>query len=559
MASPGSPSAGRAIVTSATFRTWRGWLAVIPVAAYVVASLPHLDFVPLWDGLWYATCVSRSQQWLVRFLAGCYGHATQGWSAPFVLALHLFPASHVAINVVQIALGAAGVFAFHRLLATLWPDREAAVVNALVATVFATNPIVVGNLLNLTPDNGVLVYFLFVALFLARGRVIAAMFAGVLLVLSKETGAVYYTVIAALWCAWRWRQMRAGESWRELFRDALLLAVPLIVFAGAVVGKHIWFGRAGWAGTVYLRDVLSELVPRLDDGVFPRLLAAIFVMNFAWVSTLIVAGEVVRRAVAGWQGTRHDGDQRRLVLILGLLVLFVWISTRFLLQHPAPRYILICLPLTALALRECLASVSWSRLRVAIPAVVVLLNVASLSRTIDPLSVALLGTFPVGARQMLDPVTLPWTYHSGTEGQRREELIYNLEFTNIHRVFNEVLATHCTSDCQLLTQLNRGAEDYGTVENGLSRRAFPGHGTPAACQAGEAVRTIRKDHMSEDMWQPSSPCLVYVTFPHCPWADARFFRAIAGWGYTRTDSDTVTVNGYSANVLTYRLDDIARK
>ncbi len=530
------------------------FLAAIPVAVYLVISLPHLDMVPMWDGYLYATCLAGTHS-MIRYLAGCFGHATLGWSTPLILVLHVFPGSAVAVNLVQIAFGAVGVAAFQRLLASLWPERSAAAVNIAVATVFATDPVLAGNLLNSTPDNGVLVYDLLVLMFLARGQLRAAALAGFLLVLSKETGVAYYLVAILAWSMWRRYAAADRSSWRELRAEIAVLALPVVIFAGATIAKGFYLGRSVWLGVASSSDLVSELVR--VDVVFLRLLAAIFIVNFAWISLAWIAAESVRRGIRRMRG-KDAGGTHLLGPILVMLAIVVYLSTRLVLGHASPRYIMVCLPLVALALRECLNSIPFLRVRVGIPAVLVLLHLSSLYAPADPVSRWTLGVFPVGRREMYETTAAPWNFRMGTEGLHREELIYNLQFTGLHRLFDEVLAGHCSADCPLLTNFNRGTEDFGVTTDGESRRSWPGDHAPAVCQQSEVFRDIRLIQMSENTREPSTPCLVYASFPHCRWMDAHFEQVIREWGYARTAVDTVVVDGYAADVATYRLEVPAR-
>ncbi len=531
-------------------KTWSRLFLILPGLLYLAVSVPHLNLVPMWDGLWYADCFPTAS--LSDFSRPCFGHPSQGWLVFLRLSQLLFPGSANALNAVQVLFGLTAVVAFQATIAALWPAARHTTLNLLISIAFALNPVVVGNMLNASPDNGVLEFYLCFVACLLRGRYRSAALSGLFLLFSKEPGIGYYLVTIATLACVVFTQPQYAISRGPALRRAWVLALPLLAFVGVFLEKVSAAKRSMWVGMDDYSNFAEQLSPLVDLPKVLRLLAIVVVQNFAWVTSgLILAGATIKiRDAARKRPKISVLLMNRMSVLIFLLLVFLYISTRFVLEHPSPRYVMICVPVALLAVRKSLDIASAQYLARFAAVTLIVLNAGSLYFSADPVSRLLFGTFSVGRSAMYRP--LPGPLPGGvSEGQYRDELIYNLQFTKFDKLFNEVLAQYCRSDCQIVTAFNRWRGDYGMNVGGLSRRALPNASEPALCLAREDVR--RKFLSAGYPLDNPHPCLIFVGMPNAP-------GAIYAWSKMMEDSfhdyhlafeSTLDVDGFTAKILQF--------
>jgi hypothetical protein len=200
------------------------------------------------------------------------------------------------------------------------------------------------------------------------------------------------------------------------------LAAAAAVAPGASQSDVVW----GTAGTRVVFDMFVSL--ELDPFAVSAL-ALVFVVGFLWVPSAIVGIDAAVAAVRALRRrpprTLPGADPPLVGFVLAMTAAFVWLLTRYETFSNA-RYYLPIYPLLLVA--ACCALVRLGMPRrareVAIAAVVVLLALST-TRTIDPVSRALWGTFRFGDRDLLRITSIT----GECCGYGRDQLAYNLEFT----------------------------------------------------------------------------------------------------------------------------------
>ena len=406
--------------------------------------LPRADFVPIWDGGFYAECVLEAvRNGLRPYWLRCVDHSSQVYVLLAGFARWIAPNGTLSFFVVDSLLFVAACVGFHRLMRLALPARELDVERAQVTAAFMLQPSFLAAVLQPNLDLPVLAGFIWCLVTLIEQRWVWTVLVGLAMVFSKETGVLLYGVTGA--CYALWLVARDARPWRAravaLLRMAPL-AIPVVVFAAYVVAYAVLRPTSAplWSG--YSRgSTMAEqfIVPRFD-AFTASYLAMIFVLNFAWIPALAVATDLAMglRARFGGRVRAVASFDRSIVGLLAIVTVAVtYFLTRFA-TFTNPRYVFA-------AVTMLLAMFVIALVRVGLPpairrgllaAYTVLLVVSSV-RTVDPVSRLVFGTFPVGSHEMLRMSSIT-NECCGPVG--RDQLTYSLEFTVFDELVSDALA-----------------------------------------------------------------------------------------------------------------------
>jgi len=436
----------------------RAGLAVSLVIATLV-RIPHLRFVPIWDGRTYwDACLAPALAGPFDPLAfNCFGHRSMLYMLAVSWPQYFSLGSALLLNLAHLAMSLVTIVGFHRAANALFRPSENAASGleaALTTVVFASMPVWTAASLNLNPDSGVLAGFLFALAFLLERRIVAATIAGVFLVLSKEIGLLLWIALAGLDVVFALaaRDDAMPRARRVLRRWPLLLPPLAYWLTGVALRAHqmpsMWPIAARQAEDPNRPSLLRTFLT-LDffDPHFGAYVADIFLINFTWVMTLAIAAWLIAFAAAR---LRHrplplpaalDRRQGLFAALAGLAALYL--LTRYPTFNNA-RYLLPAFPVVVLGFGVAAAAlIRRVDLRATAFFVAALLQLASMSRTIDPVSRAAFGTFPFGEHELL-------AMTSRTQeccGYGRDQLVYNLQFTEFAYVQDKMFERlHPTAD-----------------------------------------------------------------------------------------------------------------
>jgi len=478
-------------------------ILLLAAVAAVALIVPHLGYIPMWDGRAYAECaVEASLHDLAPFYLRCWGHASQFYLGLLAIS-QLFDrgnaASLIVVNAIILAIGAVG---FHRLTRVVFPDDAQRVDRAILSAVFVLQPPLLASVLQPGLDLPVIVGAVWIIALLIERRWVWIAAIGTAMVFSKETGVMLYGLFLGCWTLWSVRTWggRPGGRWRELSK-AWPIAIPLAAF-GAYLAFYMIF-RPGqpamWTAGIDTPLLRQFLVPRVD-AYLASYLALVFVLNFAWLPSTWLIGDAVvgaiglirrrpRRTVAG-------ADVRVLAFITLLFIATVYALTRFL-TFSNVRYLLPAMPLLLVASYAALVRLlPAARPRRLALVTYALLLVVSAERTVDPISRRLWGTFPFGSHQMLRMASVT----GECCGIGRDQLVYSLEFTRLHDVMDDALAElRADSASLIIIPANTSWYTIGPVDRRTHRRTLRRTDTvtPLAVEHGEIMKaTVRPDRFT---------------------------------------------------------------
>jgi hypothetical protein len=301
----------------------------------------------------------------------------------------------------------------------------------------------VSSAIQLNPDYAVFVSFLGVTLALAQDRMGAAVGWGLVAVFCKETGAPLYCVAAASYAAvfLITSPLSFAEKRRWLMRRSVLLVVPTV----ALVTAAIVFSQRGAEGFwVKGRGVgWTELFSptSIADPALAAMLSAIFVLSFMWIPSTALIFKVLSNAarfIARRPAERHprrSRDQVGLfiaVLLTGSVVLLTLPRTFANARYHLPIYPLIFLLFSRFLVRSVTSAIG----RISVLAALIGLFTTANIRSYDPVSIVVYKIFPFGSRHLYAMTSIS----DECCGFGRDQLVYNLEFTQFHYLVDDVLS-----------------------------------------------------------------------------------------------------------------------
>ena len=484
-----------------------------------------------------------------------------------MLAARLVPDTPVALLLANALLLVVGAVALWRLARSAFPGEEHRVGWSLVVGAFLVHPVVLASVVQPGLDLGLLVFSLCALAAAVEGRRWTLVAFGICLIFSKELGVVLYGMIAAIWL---WRRcaefIPQDEPYRLGIATLILLAVLsvidhelpsalfFLVAAGVVARKprkpshplkkgigvallrewplalpvlllatYLLFysiraaaarGTAAqpvvWGGT----NVSTMLDMLLRGGLFDwptlSMLALTFIVGFLWVPSVWMLVDLAIGAVRFAQKLPvrpiHGVDRSALEFIVLVLLADVWLLSRFVTFSNA-RYYLPVFPLALLAAYAALVRLRMRPLgRGLLFAVVTALLAVSSVRTIDPVSRAIWGTFPVGDHSLLSITSL----RNECCGHGRDQLAYNLEFTQFASLQDALYEQLKPSDSTVLVLPPEGEWfTVGSLDSVTRHRTLRTEGTirPRVIEAPNAY-----DLDARRAWYVEMPFIEDTTF-----------------------------------------------
>ncbi len=428
-------------------------IALLIGAGAVVCALlaTRLTYVPLWDGRIYAACITAVADHLGFGSLRCGGHTSQAYMAVTGLAQKLAQSSPVPVLITNAALFLIAVVGFHRLVRLVFP-RAAGVDRALLTAVFSLQPAFLASVVQPGLDLPLLPAFMWAIVFMLERRFGAAILAGIALAFTKETGVLLYAVLLVCHvCCYEFRRVgSAGDRIGRVLRFAPA-AIPGIVYLGYLLYRTtlpntavMWYG-----GTTNDSLVRQFLVPRLDLYQV-NYAVLLLVLNFAWIITAVVGADAfigtVRAAHRESRRAVSEADPRALGFLVLLAIATGYALTRFTTYGHTRYFITVTALLLVLFYASLVRLTIGLQARRALLGLYALLLMVSTTRTVDPVSRRLYGTFRFGTRDLLRMTRVT----GECCGTGQDQLVYNLQFTAFHTLVDEVLASVSAEDSTVI-------------------------------------------------------------------------------------------------------------
>ena len=509
------------------------------IALHVVVRALYADFVPVFDSWEYfdLCLVKYFEAPLEPLRLNCFGHPSMAFMAVVALGQAFDLGSTYLLHASTALLGVASIVAFHRLCARLlvapellWERRLLVAGYGLCAHCLAVG-------INFSPDYGVLTFFLvFFERLLAGSFGLTALF-GACLLFSKEPGLLLYGVAVGAFVLFTWLRPRALPARTELLRASAWLAAPIVLFAAVKTYERLAGVQAIWGGDKAFGPVLAMFTSfSLLDPVFITYSVDILVLGFSWIlglPLLVFAARDALFAICNRPRPAPPGiDARVATIVLTVFALSFLLLTRFKTYNNV-RYFGVLAPLLLLSAGYALSALGFRpSVRKLLLSLSLLFGFSFNFHSLDPVSQAYFGTSAFGRHELLrtdafDPFR-PYGLNY---------LVYNLQFTHLHDLQNEVYRTLRPGPGGVLVTADRishrlsGRLDDRSFERTLRR------------QGSHEIELVE---ISKLLAQPSLPEHLY--FLVLPAADNRFAYAALGHHYRELGQQTFREGGYELRV-----------
>lgn len=416
---------------------------VLIIFVYILLILKYSSFVPMWDAWEY------TNTWIYKAITSPFnlfnfdaaGHPSFvyfflisflqyfGWGNQFFLYI-----SNGILTIISIV-------AFYQLIKSIYPDGKLEVERLLITTLYAFYPIMIANVFNINLDYGVVIFFVITLSFIIRYKIRLAAFSALGLVFSKETGILLYLLLLLGYLIFQKKNKLPLSDLYKFIPKNWILLLPIILFLIRIGIKLFWLKQpALWFN---FNEMQNPLVVPFDPNILARIpysyFLLIFVINFNWLLTffsLIGLVKFFSSKILGYKTGINLIDQRRYIFVIYTSIGAIVILTLFK-TFSNPRYFLPIYPLLIISASVGINSfLSNQLLRKIFIGGLVLIFLVSNFKTIDPITKKIYGTFKFGRHEMLNMTSIT----GECCGYGRDQIVYNLQFTNIHFLLDKILS-----------------------------------------------------------------------------------------------------------------------
>lgn len=363
-----------------------------------------------------------------------YGHPSMVYFFILGLGQYLDFGNMSLLYLTNAILYTSAIIAFWGILTEIFRGEKYKKEIFTVTFLFSFYPITLANTFQTMPDFGVFIFYVLFLYFFLRQQTLYAVLVSIGLIFSKEYGLLLYLV--AIICDF-------GFHLWEKKPDAgrLLYLIPLVLFALRIAVKTLFLHQDAYWGHI------DPSHPLLFDKTFPPLVLAriplsyfsvIFILNFNWILTIFIfAGFVflLWRLLTRKAFVSDEVQIRKIGFVMCLFGGSSFLLTIFK-TFTNPRYFMPLYPLMIILFYFGLITVvknNGTRKIVLITAA--LLFFISNFRTIDPISEKIYGTFQFGRHKILKMTSIT----GECCGYGRDQLVYNLEYTQFHFLLDKIL------------------------------------------------------------------------------------------------------------------------
>ncbi len=402
-------------------------------------TFSHLDFVPIWDGWAFTRECFQAAASSGQFR--CFGHPAYVPSALYGLTQLFRDGTVVPIFLINLTLGVVGIGAFRWLIKWATGDRFARGELTLLAFALGLWPTFQIQMVQPGLDYPMTIFFILMLAALVARRYIMTAIVGLAMSFCKEPGIVLYGSSVGLYMLFLAFDGPSGFSFKRVWTDRLwILALPAIPVVAYVLNFPPQHDAVSWKYVI--QSIFSF---NFESSFFRYQLLSAYVINFAWIFSLMgILGFVLRLAFwLSFPVSRPILPTGVFTVRVSLFVLLNLFALSFLLTRVEfannPRYILALLPLLVFLASGFLVLIPVKMFRVGILMIILVLEVISTYRTIDPIAKAKLETFKFGSHSLLQ-MSVP--ENRRISGRGRDQLMYNGEILNVHYLIQDLVRKH---------------------------------------------------------------------------------------------------------------------
>jgi len=408
------------------------WL-LPPAIVLLIAYFCSMDFIPIWDSVWYANCLeSATQPHLNLAQLGCIQYDSFSYLSMLALLFKVFHYDFKILYLYNLLMSYALLSVLYLIFLEYKVDKKFA---ALGAGLLSISPLFIVTGLNINPDFALVVYWFIAYYFLTVKKFEFACLLGLLLSFTKMTGAIHYGLLVLIFLA-----LDTYKNKRVAWSLAALLYIPTVVYLSMESLYIVLKIRSHLPSHLDFNYVLKNAF-NLDP--FRRrnieLMFGVSLLNFNWVYWPTI--------LFGLYSFIKKRQSSNLNIFLAISFLGSLFIVSRILPFYNPRYFLLPHLLWGfMGLLTIYTLLKNLRLKFALNIVLYSLLVVSSFRTIDPVSKAIFGSFFWGAHELLSP----GKSMDNAPVPGRDQIVYNLQVLNVHRLLDIFYQKYQISDKDLL-------------------------------------------------------------------------------------------------------------
>lgn len=424
---------------------WRKFIPLIIYLPYIILISAYSSVIPIWDSWEIAdnSIINAISTPFYLFNFDFMGHPSFMYYLLISLPQYFNPGNASLLILGNAILGILSARAFLGILNYIFLKKSLLTEKYILTLIYLYIPVFTASTIYLNHDFGVAVFFIIFLYFLLEKKYFRVFIFGVFLSFSKETGFLLYLLTLGILSMFRIFPIKcdAKKIIAENSKILFILSLPVFLFCLRLTYKiFITHEPALWGG-FFLSHTTSThtfIPPQILARIGLAYLVEVFIINFNWfisvfvgLATVFTVIRFIRNRFA-FSNSEHKKQ--------GLFVVFYWACVSLLTYYRTFTNVRYFLPLYPLML-----IVFYIGLHVLMKKGIYRMTVLSCSfllvfisnfRTIDPLARQIFGTFGFGRHEMLKITSLT----GECCGYGRDQLVYNLEFAQIHFLLNKFLA-----------------------------------------------------------------------------------------------------------------------
>ena len=445
-----------------TFRAIKyHWAIVVVLLIYVLLSIETLSSWAVCNSWEYLHNLQKALPWnfsteIIEPFRLC-NHQSYAATLWYMVGGYITPQDPAGMRIINILLMASSIACFYAIVLQIVPEQKGkTIISAVLSCLYAFNPMVLGMVFEVNLDIIQIAFVLWLITAFLYNKNALFVFSVFHVVLSKETGVV---VLAGFGIGWLLavlvKTLRAKD--KLLFKQTITQRGTSIcgLFLGIALPALLYLLTPKWATNSALVDPVINVFELNIPNMF-TVIKELYILNFAWVSVLIILAALVLiilsrpKALKRCKDMQHQGlgkqvnsssglddirkgyikwDLEKVLPLVGFYVSFLLFILGYF-THPSPRYIGLHIPCFTILLVFSLLLVARYRIK-AILSVASALTIILLVQnflTIDPVTLATFKKIDIGKTEIITPRTF---VQVGNRIETDSNIVSSAELTSI--------------------------------------------------------------------------------------------------------------------------------
>ncbi len=499
--------------------------------------LRHISFVPVWDGWVFSRCYVETAR---TAIPTCDEHSAMIQVYLFALTQTIAKENVILIHLLSIALTLIGLISFRIVLDHLFGQGLSSSQKDILVFFFGLNPIVLAHIIQPNFDLNVALYTIILILFLFKKHYFWASLVGIVMMFTKESGAIVYGTSVYLYMATSiFNSPHRYNSIKRSITTIVVVTIPLILYSTYMIHSPPFQKYKGLTWAKIAQIVAGE---DIASGFVVAQVSSLYLINFAWILSFsillgILLQIILRKKTSG--NTSGFLRHREEIYCYTLVIFLTFLLTRISFFNNT-RYMLPLLPLFIILFAgSIIVCIKNQHTRVLILLIVLGLVYGSYYKTFDPVAKKIFGTFRFGNHEML--TMSKYTYP--VYGYGRDELIYNSEFINFPLLTEKVIEKYGLDKTYVVeeyfTWKSLYFKDYTLFDPITQKRTFN----------SERGRKIVLLSPSEAVLTKPEE-IYFIAYPNVP--NEYALRKLLQY-FSLEDTTTIENNGYAVDVLKFTI------